>query len=60
MDQKDCPIRPIAFTDVQNTDDFWLPFMETNRKVTIPFTFKKRGNWIDSKKRCSQKGFLLK
>jgi hypothetical protein len=40
-DQKDCPIRPVALTDVQITDDFWLPCMETNRKVTIPFVFKK-------------------
>ncbi len=34
-------IRPVAFTDVQITDDFWLPRLETNRTVTIPFAFKK-------------------
>jgi len=39
--QKDYPIRPVAFTDVQITDDFWLPRIETNRTVTIPFAFKK-------------------
>jgi DUF1680 family protein len=39
--QKDYPIRPVAFTEVEIKDAFWLPRMETNRKVTIPFAFKK-------------------
>lgn len=39
--QKDYPIRPIAFTEVDINDSFWLPRMETNREVTIPFAFKK-------------------
>lgn len=39
--QKDYPIKPVAFTEVQINDAFWLPRMETNRKVTIPFAFKK-------------------
>lgn len=38
---KDYPIQPVAFTEVQITDGFWLPRMETNRTVTIPFAFKK-------------------
>jgi DUF1680 family protein len=37
----DYSIRPIAFTGVQITDDFWLPRLETNRIVTIPFAFTK-------------------
>jgi DUF1680 family protein len=37
----DYSIRPAAFTDVQITEDFWLPRLETNRTVTIPFAFKK-------------------
>ncbi len=38
---KDYPIEPVSFTEVQVQDNFWLQRMETNRKVTIPFAFKK-------------------
>jgi len=38
---KDYPLKPVEFTEVQINDSFWLPRMETNRKVTIPFAFKK-------------------
>jgi len=37
----DYPIKPVEFTKVQVTDGFWLPRMETNREVTIPFAFEK-------------------
>lgn len=37
---KDYPLKPVAFTEVKIKDTFWLPRMETNRKVTIPFAFK--------------------
>ncbi len=39
--QKDYPIKPVPFTDVQVTDHFWQPRMEINRTVTIPYDFKK-------------------
>lgn len=39
--QKDYPIKPVPFTDVQIKDNFWQPRMETNRTVTIPYDFKK-------------------
>ncbi len=35
----DYPVKPVAFTDVQFQDKFWLPRMETNRTVTIPYAF---------------------
>jgi len=38
---KDYPIKPVLFTEVQVRDEFWQPRMETNRRVTIPFAFKK-------------------
>ncbi len=38
---KDYPIKPVVFTDVQVSDGFWRPRMETNRTVTIPFAFQK-------------------
>jgi len=39
--QKDYPIKPVLFTEVAVNDTFWLPRLETNRQVTIPFAFKK-------------------
>lgn len=35
------PVKPVAFTEVEIQDDFWLPRIETCCKVTIPFVFKK-------------------
>jgi len=35
----DYPIQPVSFTQVELTDDFWLPRLETNNKVTLPFAF---------------------
>jgi DUF1680 family protein len=37
----DYPIRPVPFTSVQFTDNFWSPRLETNRTVTIPYNFQK-------------------
>ncbi len=39
--QKDYPLKPVDFNDVEITDSFWLPRLETNREVTIPFAFNK-------------------
>jgi len=39
--KKDYPIAPVSFTDVKLRDKFWAPRIETNRKVTIPYAFKK-------------------
>jgi len=35
----DYPVKPVSFTDVRFNDNFWLPRMETNRTVTIPYAF---------------------
>lgn len=32
-------IKPVSFTDVHFTDNFWLPRMEINRTVSIPSAF---------------------
>ncbi|MBW1819830.1 MAG: glycoside hydrolase family 127 protein, partial [Deltaproteobacteria bacterium] len=37
----DYPIQPVPFTEVQVDDAFWLPRIETNRTVTIPFAMNK-------------------
>jgi len=37
---EDTPFHPVPFTDVAITDAFWLPRLETNRTVTIPYDFR--------------------
>jgi len=39
--RRDYPVQPVPFTDVQITDSFWAPRIETNRKVTIPYELNK-------------------
>ncbi|OJY95847.1 MAG: six-hairpin glycosidase [Sphingobacteriales bacterium 40-81] len=42
----DYPIQPVAFTQVQVTDNFWAPKIKVNAEVTIPYTLdqcKKHG-----------------
>ncbi|MDC6390547.1 glycoside hydrolase family 127 protein [Maribacter sp. PR1] len=41
QEKQDYPIQPIAFTNVRIEDDFWERRLETNREVTIPYTFQK-------------------
>lgn len=36
----DYPYEPVPFTAVKVTDAFWLPRIETNRSVTIPYIMK--------------------
>ena len=38
---RDYPVRPVPFTAVHFTDAFWLPRIETNRTVSIPFALQK-------------------
>ena len=38
---RDYPVRPVPFTAVHFTDAFWLPRIEINRTVSIPFAFEK-------------------
>jgi len=37
----DYPIQPVPFTQVQFSDDFWAPRLETNCAVTLPYNFRK-------------------
>jgi len=37
----DYGLQPVPFTDVQFTDRFWAPRLETNRRVTIPTAFRQ-------------------
>src|ERR1700761_3321922 len=37
----DYPFKPVPFTAVHLTDNFWAPRLETNRVTTIPYAFGK-------------------
>ena len=37
----DYPVRPVPFTAVRFTDEFWTPRLELNRRETIPFAMRK-------------------
>jgi DUF1680 family protein len=39
--KKDYPIQPVPFTKVKLTEGFWYDRTEINRKVTIPYNFRK-------------------
>ncbi len=38
---RDYPIRPVPFTSVKVTDDFWAPRIKLNHEVTIPIALKQ-------------------
>jgi uncharacterized protein len=42
--QKDYAIKEVDFTQVKLSDNFWLPRIETNRKITIPASFERCEN----------------
>ena len=60
----DYPIRPVRFTDVHVTDEFWAPRIETNRTVSIPTAFDQceRTGRIENFTRAAQvlRGLELK
>ncbi len=37
--KSDYPVQPVPFTAVHLQDEFWIPRIETNRAVTIPYAF---------------------
>ncbi len=37
----DYPVKPVPFTAVHVDDGFWAPRIEINRRITIPFAFRK-------------------
>ncbi len=39
--QKDYPIKPVAFNQVHLSDNFWLPRLKINETVTIPASFER-------------------
>ncbi|HVI43554.1 MAG TPA: glycoside hydrolase family 127 protein [Chitinophaga sp.] len=55
--QRDYPIKPVAFTRVKVTDQFWAPKIRTNINVTIPYTLEqcKKTGRIDNFLRAAGK-----
>lgn len=39
--QRDYYVTPVPFNEVNVTDSFWTPRLETNRAVTIPYAFEQ-------------------
>ena len=39
--KRDYPFKPVPFTQVKIIDNFWQQRLETNREITIPYTFAK-------------------
>ncbi len=39
--KRDYPVQPVEFTRAKIKDNFWLPRIRTNQKVTIPFAMKQ-------------------
>lgn len=55
--KNDYPIQPVAFTQVQVTDNFWAPKIKVNAEVTIPYTLEqcKKTGRIDNFLRAAGK-----
>lgn len=39
--EKEYPIKPVPFTDVKVTDNFWAPRIKKNQEITIPIALKQ-------------------
>jgi len=39
--ERDYNVKPVPFSQVSVTDDFWTPRLEISRKITIPYCFEK-------------------
>jgi len=39
--QSDYPLKPVPFNDVEISDNFWRPRLETQRKTLVPFALKQ-------------------
>ncbi|MBR5963513.1 MAG: glycoside hydrolase family 127 protein [Bacteroidaceae bacterium] len=50
---KEEAITPVAFTDVQLTGGFWLPRMQTELDVTVPFSVEHSAPAVERFRRCA-------
>ena len=49
----DYPITPLAFSDVQLDDAFWVPRLKTQKERTLPFAFEKTERSVENLRRCA-------
>jgi len=48
----DYPLAPVPFNKVKLEDDFWLPRLRTQKKVTIPHAFRQTAKAVENLRRC--------
>ena len=48
----DYPLAPVPFNQVELTDDFWRPRLETQMAVTVPHALKQTGPAVENLRRC--------
>jgi DUF1680 family protein len=51
-EKHDYPLAPVAFNKVALTDDFWLPRLRTQVKVTVPHALKQTEPAVENLRRC--------
>ena len=51
-ERHDYPLAPVPFNKVHLTDEFWLPRMERQVKVTVPHALKQTEPAVENLRRC--------
>lgn len=51
-EKHDYPLSPMSFEQVTLQDNFWLPRLKTQTKVTIPFALEKTEPAVENLRRC--------
>ena len=49
---KDYPLAPVPFNKVKLSDEFWLPRLKTQIKVTVPHALKQTERAVENLRRC--------
>jgi hypothetical protein len=49
---KDCPVTPVTFNNVKLEDDFWLPRLKTQSRVTVPHALKETEPAVERLRLC--------
>ena len=52
-EMKDTPLAPVPFNKVKLADEFWLPRLKTQIKVTVPFALKQTERAVENLRRCA-------
>jgi len=52
-DKHDYPLSPVPFNKVELTDEFWLPRLKTQVRVTVPHALKQTAPAVENLRRCA-------